>query len=247
MTIRNNSLGNIAPMLAIIALAGCSTSMLTPDRIDYKSASKKDAVAPTLDVPPDLSKISRDNRYSIPDNSGTLTASNYNAKKEGAAAQTAVTGQPGTAQPTGTQPLPTSTSVETVAIKSLEGMRIERDGAQRWLLVPQTPEALWPKIKQFWQENGFLINQETETTGIMETDWAENRAKIPDDFIRRTLGAVFDSLYSTGERDKYRTRLERRADGYTEIYISQRGVEEALVGSDKETSKWVAPQNPKTP
>ena len=246
MTIRNNSLGNIAPMLAIIALAGCSTSMLTPDRIDYKSASKKDAVAPTLDVPPDLSKISRDNRYSIPDNSGTLTASNYNAKKEGAAAQTAVTGQPGTAQPTGTQPLPTSTSVETVAIKSLEGMRIERDGAQRWLLVPQTPEALWPKIKQFWQENGFLINQETETTGIMETDWAENRAKIPDDFIRRTLGAVFDSLYSTGERDKYRTRLERRADGYTEIYISQRGVEEALVGSDKETTKWVARPNDPT-
>jgi len=214
-------------MLAIIALAGCSTSLLTPDRIDYKSASKKDAVTPTLDVPPDLSQISRDNRYSIPDNSGTLTASTYNAKKEGAAGQSGAT-------PAGTnQALTQSPSVETVAIKSLDGMRVERDGSQRWLLVPQTPEALWPKIKQFWQDNGFVINQESEATGIMETDWAENRAKIPDDFIRRTLGAVFDSLYSTGERDKYRTRLERRADGSTEIYISQRGVEEALVGSDK--------------
>jgi len=132
---------------------------------------------------------------------------------------------------------------ETVAIKSMQDMRIERDGSQRWLLVPQSPEVLWPKIKQFWQENGFLINQESQTTGIMETDWAENRAKIPDDFIRRTIGYVFDSMYSTGERDKYRTRLERRADGSTEIYISQRGVEEVFVGSQKDTTTWAARPN----
>ena len=45
--------------------------------------------------------------------------------------------------------------------------------------------------------------------GIMETDWAENRAKIPQDFIRNTLGKLLDSVYSTGERDRFRTRLER--------------------------------------
>jgi len=228
MTIRNNSLGNMVSVLAAVALAGCSTSMLTPDRIDYKSASKKEAVAPTLDVPPDLSQISRDNRYSIPDAAGTLTASGYNAKN-GA-----------TAQPNSTA---TTSATPTVAINSLDNMRIERDGTQRWLLVPQTPEMLWPKIKQFWQENGFLINQESEATGVMETDWAENRAKIPDDFIRRTIGYVFDSLYSTGERDKYRTRLERRADGSTEVYISQRGVEEVFTGSQKDTTTWAARPN----
>src|SRR5690606_5562836 len=109
---------------------------------------------------------------------------------------------------------------------------------QRWLVVGQAPEALWPRIKDFWQENGFLIDVDSPQTGIMETDWAENRAKIPQDFLRKTIGQIFDSLYSTGERDKFRTRLERRADGVTEIYISHRGAEEELTGSDKETTVW---------
>jgi len=79
----------------------------------------------------------------------------------------------------------------------------------------------------------------------METDWAENRAKIPQDFVRNTLGKVFDSLYSTGERDKFRTRLERGANGSTEIFISHRGAEEVLTGSSKETSVWTArPSDP---
>jgi len=232
MTKRNNSLGNLVSLLAVAAIAGCSTSgnFLTPDRIDYKSAGKKEAAAPTLDVPPDLSQISRDNRYSIPDNKiGTLTASGFNNKNNAPAGQPA--GQPAAEQQA------------TIAPIAIEGMRVERDGSQHWLLVPQTPEMLWPKLKQFWTDNGFTLSQESETTGILETDWAENRAKIPDDFIRRTIGKVFDSLYATGERDKYRTRLERRTDGSTEIYISQRGVEEVLVGSDKSTTNWAARPN----
>lgn len=228
MTIRNNLSGSLVGALIVLALVGCGTSILTPDHIDYKSASKKEATTPTLDVPPDLSQISRDNRYSIPDSSGALTLSNFNQKSQ---LNTAVS------------PAVISKPTETVAISTLQNMQIERDGTQRWLLVPQKPEVLWPKIKQFWQENGFLIAQESESTGIMETDWAENRAKIPDDFIRRTIGYVFDSLYSTGERDKYRTRLERRADGSTEIYISQHGVEEVFVGSQKETTTWTARPN----
>ncbi|PRC90687.1 outer membrane protein assembly factor BamC [Solimicrobium silvestre] len=226
---RNNSLSKMVSMLAVVAIAGCSSTgnFLQPDRIDYKSASKKDAVAPTLDVPPDLSQISRDNRFSIPDNgsTGPLTASSFNAKSSGAATQQTV------AAPV------------TTAINTLEDMRIERDGSQRWLLVKQSPEVLWPKIKDFWQENGFLINQDSQTTGVMETDWAENRAKIPEDFLRKTIGYVFDSLYSTGERDKFRTRLERRDDGSTEIYISHRGVEEVLIGAQKDTTTWAARPN----
>ena len=229
MTIRNNSLGNVASILTAVAIAGCSTTgnFLTPDRIDYKSAGKKEATSPTLDVPPDLSQISRDNRYSIPDNkSGTLTASGFNNKNSSAS-----------------QDQPAALAQAVIAPVALEGMRIERDGTQHWLLVPQTPEMLWPKLKKFWSDNGFTIAEASETTGVLETDWAENRAKIPDDFIRRTIGYVFDSLYSTGERDKFRTRLERRADGSTEIYISHRGVEEVLVGSQKDSTSWTTRPN----
>lgn len=116
-------------------------------------------------------------------------------------------------------------------------MRIERAGGQRWLVVNRTPEDLWPQIKDFWQESGFLISVENPQAGVMETEWAENRAKLPQDFIRGTIGKALDALYSTGERDKFRVRLER-TDGSTEIYISHRGMQEVLVGREKETTTW---------
>jgi len=200
--------------LAAVSLAGCSSlsSLAEGDRIDYKSAGK----APTLEVPPDLTQLQRENRYALPDaNRGVATASGYNMVQK-----------------------PTANAATPVAPKAVGDIRMEREGNQRWLVVKQSPEVLWPQIKDFWQDSGFLINIDNPETGVMETDWAENRAKIPQDFIRNTLGKALDSLYSTGERDKFRTRLERGADGTTEIFISHRGAEEVLTGQDKETSVW---------
>jgi outer membrane protein assembly factor BamC len=205
--------------LALAGLAGCSSigSVLEPDRIDYKSAGK--VTAPKLDIPPDLTQLQRENRYAIPEsNAGTATASGYNLEQGARPAEAAAAIAPNTAP----------------------DMHIERDGSQRWLVVKASPESLWPKVKDFWQDSGFLINVENSETGVMETDWAENRAKIPQDFVRNTLGKVFDSLYSTGERDKFRTRLERGPNGTTEIYISHRGAEEVLSGAQKESSIWTA-------
>lgn len=214
MAQRGTAQRRIIYALALASLAGCGSvsSLLEPDRIDYKSAGK----APTLEVPPDLTQLQRENRYAIPDASkGTATASGYNLVQ-------------------GTKP----TASTTIAPNALPEMRIERAGSQRWLVVKQTPEALWPQLKDFWQDSGFLINLESPESGVMETDWAENRAKIPQDMIRNTLGRVLDSLYSTGERDKFRTRVERGADGTTEIYISHRGAQEVLVGQQKDGTVW---------
>src|SRR5450830_915519 len=235
MTIRKNvhSASRLLPQrgltglmiaLAFTSLAGCSavSNMLEGDRIDYKSAEK--AKGPRLEVPPDLTQLQRDNRYAIPEaNKGVATASGYSLEQK-------------------TRP---AADAAAVAPQAKGDLRIERDGTQRWLVVSQTPEQLWTPIKDFWQDSGFLINVESPDTGVMETDWAENRAKIPQDFIRNTLGKVFDSLYSTGERDKFRTRLERGPNGTTEIFISHRGAEEVLTGSAKETSVRTArPSDP---
>jgi len=185
---------------------------MEPGRIDYKSAGK----APTLEVPPDLTQLQRENRYAIPEaNRGTATASGFNLQQGARSTNTAV-----------------------VAPKGTPEMHIERDGNQRWLVVKQSPEVLWPELKDFWQDLGFLISIDSPQTGVMETDWAENRAKIPQDIIRSTIGKALDALYSTGERDKFRTRLERGPDGTTEIYISHRGAQEELVGREKETTVW---------
>lgn len=203
--------------LALVSLAGCNSlnSIIEPNKIDYRSASKANTAS--LEVPPDLTQIRRDSRFAIPEaNKSTATASGYNLEKSNKVLSNS----------------------GIVAPNQLQSMRIERSGSERWLVVKGTPEVLWPRIKDFWQELGFLINIENQETGVMETDWAENRAKIPQDMIRNTLGKVFDSLYSTGERDKFRTRLERGSNGEVEIYISHRGAQEVLTGSQKESTVW---------
>ncbi|HKY01357.1 MAG TPA: outer membrane protein assembly factor BamC, partial [Burkholderiales bacterium] len=118
-------------------------------------------------------------------------------------------------------------------------VRMQRAGGERWLVVDESPDKVWAAVKEFWMENGFLLKLEMPDVGVMETDWAENRAKIADDPIRNVLGKVLDQLWSTGERDKYRTRLERTPDGRsTEIYISHRGMIEEFVPGSTDRTVW---------
>ncbi|MDO8438363.1 MAG: outer membrane protein assembly factor BamC [Nitrosomonadaceae bacterium] len=205
----------VTPCLALmmaLAVTGCNLMTLLPEskKMDYKSAGK----LPPLEVPPDLTAPGTDERYIVPDinPSGSATYSAYNKER---------TGNPGAGS---TSLLPASDD---------SGARIERAGTQRWLVVKGEPETVWPIVKEFWQELGFIINVETPAAGVMETDWAENRANIPQDIIRSILSKVLDSLYSTGQRDKFRTRLERGEAGTTEIYISHRGMDEVLEGNTR--------------
>ena len=125
-----------------------------------------------------------------------------------------------------------------MAPSALGDFRIERQGQQRWLTTPRSPEQLWEQVKAFWLSAGFTLEVENPQAGVMETAWAENRGKLPDDVIRRTLGRVFENLYSTGERDRFRTRLERTATGGTEIFISHRGLEEVFTSAAQERTVW---------
>lgn len=218
----------IVSTVAVLSLTSCSSfdELLDSDRIDYKSDSAAQKPGRRLEIPPDLTQLQRDNRFMIPDSGGVITASDYEQQRKEMDA-----GLNGSSD---------AASLGSVAPNQAKDIHIERLGNQRWLVVNRSPELLWEPIRDFWQDNGFLINIDSPATGIMETDWAENRAKIPQDIIRRTVGKLFDSLYSTGERDKFRTRLERGPDGTTEIYISHRGAEEELQGSDKEATVWTS-------
>lgn len=190
---------------ATAVLSACSW-ISDSSTVDYKSAG----TLPPLEVPPDLTSPQRDNRYAIPDNApSSATFSGYEAERRDPAR--AARAKPGA----------------LVVLPEVERMKIERAGTQRWLVVQEPPEKLWPLIKGFWQEAGFLIKLELPEAGVMETDWAESRARISEGLVRDLLGKLAESLRSTSERDKYRTRLDRTADGKgTEIYISHRGMEE---------------------
>lgn len=195
---------------AVASLAACS--VLEEDKIDYKSARRAD----TLSVPPDLTQLARNNRYS-----NAAADPNSALALQQAAAQG--------------QQVP---SIERAAPLQVGDAQILREGERRWLLIDRPAQQLWEPVREFWQEHGFVLSQDDEKLGIVETDWAENRAKIPQDFIRTAIGKVFDGLYSTGERDRFRTRLERRADGKTEIYITHRGMQEVYTNTREDHTVW---------
>ncbi|CAB3643710.1 outer membrane protein assembly factor BamC [Trinickia soli] len=210
-----------ALLLAISTLAGCDTlnDWFAPDRVNYKATGS----APPLQVPGDLSTTQTQPQYTAPPVTAALGgAPTRNATAAGNSSE----GVPNTADPL--------------------GMHIERDGDRRWLVVDgRTPDQLWPQLEAFWRDNGFVLKTDTPATGIMTTDWAENRANIPDDWFRRTIGRVIDFAYSSGTRDSFRTLVERGANGTTDISITHSALEEMLIGQDKSSSRWIErPRNP---
>jgi outer membrane protein assembly factor BamC len=193
-------------LIAALAVVGCSTvsDLLETRKIDYKSAGK----LPPLEVPPDLTRPAQDDRFLVPDSAagsagGSATYSAYSKERA-------------------SRPVAANSDL----LPKIENVRVERAGTQRWLVAQGAPDDLWPLVKQFWQELGFVVNVEVREAGVMETDWAENRARIDDGVIRNFLSKL-GSTAVNAERDKFRTRLEAGATAKTtEIYVSHRGLAE---------------------
>ena len=200
----------------VLSLAGCSTfdNVFSNDKVDYRTASRQ---TQGLDIPPDLTQLAKDNRAQV--QGGSITASALSAAKP---ANTA-SGQ--------------TLAANSVAPNAAGDVRLERSGTERWLRTSATPEQLWPQLRAFWQERGLEVVKEQPELGVMETNWAENRAKLPQDIIRQTIGKVLDGLYSTGERDMYRMRVERSATG-TDIFISHRGMQEVYTSQSRDSTSW---------
>ena len=200
-----------------VVVAGCSSLSLESKKIDYKSAST--VKVPTLEIPPDLTSPGRDDRFAVPDTGGkgSATFSEYSGERSPQAK----------AQQQGD------------VLPQIDKARIERSGSQRWLVIQGSPDKLWGPVKDFWQETGFIVNLELPQAGVMETDWAEDRAKISEGFLRNFFGKALDSLYSTSERDKFRTRFEPGSEpGTTDVFISHRGMYEIYVNEGKDQTKW---------
>ena len=200
----------------LAALAGCAG--FGNKSTEYKGAQSR-AVQP-LEVPPELTAPTMDDRYAIPDPRAQTTFSAYSQRS------------------TGTGAAALSTTAASV-LPRVEGARLERFGDQRWLVIKGEPDKVWPLIREFWVEAGYPLVREEPNTGIMETEWYDDRSKIPEDIVRRTVGRVLPNLWSTPRRDKFRTRMEKGAEpGTTEVFVSNRQVEEIYTTTSQERTVW---------
>src|ERR1700761_7691112 len=197
-------------------VAGCGTS--SPTKIDYKSDSKSKQVS--LAVPPNMIDETADQR-SLPPQGGETSLSTLQQVQAQAPAANTLT-----------------------VVPQVSGMHIQRDGTESWLVIDnKAPDQAWAQIRRFWQEQGFLLVVDQRDKGVMETDWNETHAQINDGLIRNTLSKAMGNSYVTSERNKYRTRLEAAPNGGTYVFISQKGMREALTGTNNDSSTWVAKPN----
>jgi len=202
----------LAISAALFILAGCSGWGNKSE--EYKGASAR--AAQPLEVPPELTAPTMDDRYSIPDPRAQTTYSAYSQK-------------PATA---GAPALPT-------VLPKFDGVKLERVSDQRWLVVKGDPEKVWPVVREFWIDTGYKLLREEPQLGLLETDWHEDRTKVPQDIVRRTVGRFIEGLYSYPRRDKFRTRLEKGTEpGTTEIFVSNRNVEEVYSSSTQDRTMW---------
>jgi outer membrane protein assembly factor BamC len=214
----------VATVMLCLTLGGCTVvGDWFSSGTDYKGASKR---TQPLDVPPDLTQLQKDSRY-VPQ-SGVVTASDLN-KPGGPSVAPA---QPGAAS---VQPaMAPAPAHPEVALAAAGNLHLEHSGDKQWLSTQDAPENVLPKVRAYWQSQGYTLTIDEPKTGILETDWKQNRAKLPSDGIRNILSSVLDNLSDSGFRDRFRTRLERRADGGTEIYVTHFGAQQQVTG--KETS-----------
>lgn len=202
----------------VMSLSACQSVRETlsgENAIDYQSVVRTDP----LSIPPDLTQAAADPRYRAPA-TGVTTYSQFQSLGS-------------TADQRGSSAL-----TQVAVLPSYPGIEVKRDGNLRWLIVDSPPSTLFPKIEEFWYENGFNLEVIDPKAGIMITNWAENRAKIPESWLRQLLGSVLETAYDSGERDKFRTIFERDGDNRTAIYVSHEHMVEVRYGIEQDQVRW---------
>lgn len=205
----------------LVSLLSCSTLASDGKRIDYGAAALQ---VPSLEIPPDLTAPAGDEHYQIPQApSGVVSAPDA-----------------GVATYSGYTRGSSQNRIAGALLPEVPGVHMEHNNVERWLVINDKAENIWPEIKSFWKENGLTIISEDQAAGVMETNWAENKAAIAPGGSHDGFNQEFSKAYAAGQRDQYRTRLERGKDNATtNVYISHRGIKQESSPSSA-ALQWVA-------
>lgn len=204
-----NNLTILALLISAMSISACSSDKY--NKLDYQSANNK---VVSLDVPPDLRDPRQGELYTLP--AGVK------------------------ASPDALKPNPANVTRSSKVLNPVKNAQIERSGNQRWLHVEGKQNAeMWSLIRAFWQESGFTIESEEPQAGLMETEWAENRAKLPHQGVRKLFDKVgLGGIYTTSERDKFMVRMELSSKGGYDIFFSHKGLEEVYDSKKQDRTVW---------
>lgn len=102
-----------------------------------------------------------------------------------------------------------------------DGVQLRKLDDQRWIVVAQPPNQVWPLVRQFWDLHRIAVVYEQPKEGVLETRWIK-RNDERQSLMSRIKGRVFlgDDLL-----DKYHVSVEQGIRrGLTEVHLVQRSV-----------------------
>ncbi|MCW8929303.1 MAG: outer membrane protein assembly factor BamC [Gammaproteobacteria bacterium] len=222
--IQDRNLGQFTKLALVVTI---SSTMIACDsmpdmndtfagrKVDYKKQSRD---VDSLEIPPDLTTATYDEMMVVPDinTGGSASYQDYSNERRGG-----------------------RVVIDKVLPKQDDIQLIREGDDVRHLVITGTKAQTWEKMREFWLNSGMLIKRENPATGILETEWSENRADIPQDFIRSTLSYVLESFYSSATRDKYRVRIEESdQSGQMNLFLTHYGMEEVIENEVTERTIW---------
>jgi len=160
----------------ILALAGCQyVPKLDEVLPDSRSEYRRSTTLPDLEVPPDLSTESIQDKMAIPEEGASY--STYQERVTARRKEREAAGSP------------------EGAVQALTGERV--------IVVPGDTGTVWDRLHLFWEERGFALNLDDSEYGVQETHWKENQEDLVRDrykvFVEAGAEAGTVTLYVTHE------------------------------------------------
>lgn len=215
-------------LVSSLTLTACSTSNILdniPNRApDYRQSS----VSRKIEVPPDLTGDTLNDKLVVSDFTPNSTASynDYYADRVQRDSRGYI------------QVLP-----------QLYGVQVNQPaGELPYISTQADPSTAWEIVKNYWLNNGVRLAIDNPGIGIMETDWLENKAGTPKTGISGFLNGLLGFLTDSDQRDRYRIRFTRNAQGGTDIILIYTKTEQLpqydfQSGKDPAGYKWQISDN----
>ena len=88
-------------------------------------------------------------------------------------------------------------------------VRVQRLGNRSWLVIPESPTTAWPKMKQFFADNGVLLVDDRPEVGRLNTAWLKENETPARDLVRSLLASARREAGLESGEDRFLIRVEQ--------------------------------------
>jgi outer membrane protein assembly factor BamC len=88
-------------------------------------------------------------------------------------------------------------------------VRVQRLGSRSWLVIPESPTTAWPKMKQFFADNGIVLVDDRPEVGRLNTVWLEDAGSPARDVVRTLVQRARSDAGLEIGKDRFLLRVEQ--------------------------------------